>query len=42
MVRSDASPVTVYVNKQLEVVSVQSGMPHLPGGGRLAPTGASA
>ena len=42
MVRSDGSPVTVYVSKQLEVVSVQSGMPHPPGGVRLAPTGASA
>jgi hypothetical protein len=30
------------VSKQLEVVSVQSGMPHPPGGARLAPTGASA
>jgi hypothetical protein len=42
MVRSDGSPVTVYVSKQLEVVSVQSGMPHPPSGARLAPTGASA
>ena len=42
LVRSDGSPVTVYVSKQLEVVSVQSGMPHPPGGARLAPTGASA
>ena len=42
MVRSDGSPVTVYVSKQLEVVSVQSGMPHPRGGARLAPTGASA
>jgi len=42
MVRSDGSPVTVYVSKQLEVVSVQSGMPHPPGGVRLAPAGASA
>ena len=42
MVRSDGSPVTVYVSKQLEVVSVQSGIPHPPGGARLAPTGASA
>jgi hypothetical protein len=42
MVRSDGSPVTVYVSKQLKVVSVQSGMPHPPGGTRLAPTGASA
>ena len=42
MIRSDGSPVTVYVSKQLEVVSVQSGMPHPPGGVRLAPAGASA
>jgi hypothetical protein len=42
MVRSDGSLVTVYVSKQLEVVGVQSGMPHPPGGVRLAPTGASA
>jgi len=42
LVRSDGLPVTVYVSKQLEVVSVQSGMPHPPGGTRLAPTGASA
>jgi hypothetical protein len=42
MVRSDGSPVTVYVSKQLEVVSVQSGMPPPPGGTTLAPTGASA
>ena len=42
MIRSDGSPVTVYVSKQLEVVSVQSGMPHPPRGARLAPTGASA
>lgn len=26
-VRSDGSPVTVYVNKQYEVVGVESGMP---------------
>ena len=42
MVKADGTPVTVYVSKQLEVVSVQSGMPHPPGGVRLAPTGASA
>ena len=43
MVKADGSPVTVYVNKQLEVVSVQAGMPGPPSGGaRLAPTGASA
>ena len=43
MVKADGSPVTVYVNKQLEVVSVQAGMPGPPSGGaRLAPTVASA
>ena len=43
MVKADGSPVTVYMNKQLEVVSVQAGMPGPPSGGaRLAPTGASA
>ena len=42
MVKADGSLVTVYVSKQLEVVGVQSGMPHPPGGARLAPTGASA
>jgi hypothetical protein len=31
MVKADGTPVTVYVNKQLEVVSVQTGMPG-PGG----------
>jgi hypothetical protein len=30
MVRSDGTPVTVYVSKQLQVVSVQSGMPRPP------------
>ena len=42
MVKADGSLVTVYLSKQLEVVSVQSGMPHPPGGVRLARTGASA
>ena len=32
MVRADGTPVTVYVNKQFEVVSVESGMPGSPGG----------
>jgi hypothetical protein len=32
MVKADGSPVTVYVNKQFEVVSVESGMPGPPGG----------
>jgi len=27
MVKSDGTPATVYVNKQFEVVSVQTGMP---------------
>jgi hypothetical protein len=29
-VRADGTPATVYVNKQLEVVSVQTGMPGPP------------
>ena len=41
MVKADGSPVTVYVNKQFEVVSVESGMPARPG--RQSPSsGASA
>jgi hypothetical protein len=32
MVKADGTPVTVYVNKQLEVVSVESGMPAPPAG----------
>jgi hypothetical protein len=32
LVKSDGTPVTVYVNKQFEVVSVESGMPGPPGG----------
>ena len=39
MVKADGTPVTVYVNKQLEVVSVQSGMHGPP---PAAPSGASA
>jgi uncharacterized membrane protein YkoI len=31
LVKADGTPVTVYVNKQLEVVSVQTGMPGPPG-----------
>ena len=31
MVKADGTPVTVYVSKQLEVVSVQTGMPGPPG-----------
>ena len=30
MVKADGTPVTVYVNKQFEVVSVESGMPSPP------------
>jgi hypothetical protein len=39
MVKADGTPATVYVSKQLEVVSVQTGMPGPPG---QAPSGASA
>ena len=39
MVKADGTPVTVYVSKQLDVVSVQTGMPGPPG---QAPSGASA
>jgi hypothetical protein len=31
MVKADRTPVTVYVNKQFDVVSVESGMPGPPG-----------
>jgi hypothetical protein len=31
MVRADGTPATVYVNKQFDVVSVESGMPGRPG-----------
>ena len=31
MVKADGTPVTVYVKKQFEVVSVESGMPAPPG-----------
>jgi uncharacterized membrane protein YkoI len=41
MVKADGTPVTVYVSKQLEVVSVQTGMPRPPQGG-FSPTGSSA
>jgi hypothetical protein len=30
MVKADGTPVTVYVNEQFEVVSVESGMPGPP------------
>ena len=44
MVKADGTPVTVYVNKQFEVVSVQSGMPGpAPAhGGSSGSSGASA
>ena len=32
MVKADGTPVTVYVNKQFEAVSVESGMPRPPAG----------
>ena len=32
LVKADGTPVTVYVSKQFEVVSVESGMPGPPGG----------
>jgi hypothetical protein len=42
MVKADGSPVTVYVNKQFEVVSVESGMPRGPGRPQSSSSGASA
>ena len=42
MVKADGTPVTVYVNKQFEVVSVQSGMPAPPGRAPSSSSGASA
>lgn len=39
MVKADGTPATVYVNKQFEVVSVQTGM---PGPGRPPASGSSA
>jgi hypothetical protein len=41
MVKADGSPVTVYVNRQFEVVSVESGMPGPPGGRGPAPPSSS-
>ena len=41
MVKTDGTPATVYVNKQFEVVSVQSGMPGPPGGRGQAPPSSS-
>jgi hypothetical protein len=42
MVKADGTPVTVYVSKQFDVVSVESGMPARPGGAPPASSGASA
>ena len=42
MVKADGTPVTVYVSKQFDVVSVQSGMPAPPGRAPAASSGASA
>ncbi len=41
MVKADGTPVTVYLSKQLEVVSVQTGMPRPPQGS-FSPSGSSA
>ena len=42
MVRADGTPVTVYMNKQFDVVSVESGMPGRPGRAPQSSSGASA
>jgi hypothetical protein len=42
MVRADGTPMTVYVNKQFDVVSVESGMPGRPGRAPRSSSGASA
>jgi hypothetical protein len=42
MVKTDGTPVTVYVNKQFDVVSVESGMPGRPGRAPQSSSGASA
>jgi hypothetical protein len=42
MVKADGSQVTVYVNKQFDVVSVEAGMPGRPGRAPAASSGASA
>ena len=42
MVRADGRPVTVYVNKQFDVVSVESGLPGRPGRAPQSSSGASA
>jgi hypothetical protein len=41
MVKADGTPATVYVNKQFEVVSVESGMPGPQGGRGQAPSSSS-
>ena len=41
MVKADGTPATVYVNKQFEVVSVESGMPGPPGGHGQPPPSSS-
>ena len=41
MVKADGTPATVYVSKQFEVVSVESGMPGRPGGSGQAPSSSS-
>jgi hypothetical protein len=42
MVKADGTPVTVYVSKQFEVVSVESGMPAPPARAPSSSSGASA
>ena len=42
MVKADGTPVTVYVSKQLEVVSVETGMPGPPGQAPAASSSSSA
>jgi hypothetical protein len=42
MVKADRTPVTVYVNKQFDVVSVESGMPGRAGRAPQSSSGASA
>ena len=42
MVKADGTPVMVYVNKQFDVVSVESGMPGPPGRAPQSSSGASA
>ena len=42
MVKADGTPVTAYVNKQFDVVSVESGMPGRPGRAPQSSSGASA